>query len=284
MHPAVNCPKRMSRKRAKTFVNLVITRVGVQSGSPLPLLGLARWKGGMLRNDVPLGKGSGLSELTAAKDESLDHSGVGCGLDTVPRLQAVSSGMQPRFFQSFIAGSHSFLPCYRSPCRFAAQGATAVALSRHCSVIAPCEKAHALQILGCKAVPVSSLFSHAAASPLLPRFCPPLFGSEAGQNRTRSHARPRESSEQRAAPRHKDSPRAHLLRQRGARQTRPVRRQDGIPTQSRLFLRRGPHVRCFAGFRFQMKSFSPVPREFLTAELPVLASQVSRCRSSVRSG
>ena len=86
----------MSRKRAKTFVNLVITRVGVQSRSPLPLPGLARWKGGMLRNDVPLGKGSGLSELTAAKAESLDHSGVGCGLDTVPCLQAVSSGMQPR--------------------------------------------------------------------------------------------------------------------------------------------------------------------------------------------
>ena len=126
------------------------------------------------------------------------------------------------------------------------------------------------------------LFSpgHAAASPLLPR----AFRL---RGRPEQNAKSRETARaQRAAgsPRHKDSPRAHLLRQRGARQTRPVRRQDGIPTQSRLFLRRGPHVRCFAGFRFQMKSFSPVPREFLTPELPVLASQVSRCRSSVWGG
>ena len=31
---------------------------------------------------------------------------------------------------------------------------------------------------------------------------------------------------------------------------------DGITTQSRLFLRRGPQVRCFAAPRFQMKPFS----------------------------
>ena len=80
----------------------------------------------------------------------------------------MACSLGPRLFQSFIAGSHSFLPCYRSPCRFAAQGATAVALSRHCSVIAPCEKAHAMQILGCKAVPVSSLFTW-------PRRCFPAF-------------------------------------------------------------------------------------------------------------
>ncbi|CAE7866989.1 avt5 [Symbiodinium microadriaticum] len=44
------------------------------------------------------------------------------------------------------------------------------------------------------------------ATPLLPRFCPVLFGSEAGQNRMRSHARPRERSEQRAAPATKTPP------------------------------------------------------------------------------